>query len=65
MDLRTDLSDRVVVQRLREAADLLDRANSLIQSVYEASDSLYEMHTQLEEMSGCLEAEADELRCIA
>ena len=65
MELRPDISDKQVVILLREAAALIDAANTKIQKVYEASESLYELHSTLEDIAANLEAEADELRTIA
>ena len=65
MDVRADISEKQAVILLREAANLITLANVKIQKVYESSDSLYELHNALEDIAANLEAEADELRCIA
>ena len=64
MDIRADISETQAVILLREAADLLAAANAKIQKVYEASESLYEMHNTLEDFCAQLELEADELQSI-
>ena len=65
MEIRTDISEKQAIILLREAADLLDAANAKIQKVYEASESLYEMHNTLEDFCVQLEMEADELESIS
>ena len=65
MEVRTDISEKQAIILLREAADLLDAANSKIQKVYEASEGLYEMHNTLEDFCAQLEMEADELESIS
>jgi len=47
--------------RLRRAADLIDRADALIQGTFEADDDLYEFCSKLQDLCGDLEYEADEL----
>ena len=64
MEVRADISEKQAVILLREAADLLDAANAKIQKVYEASESLYEMHNTLEDYCVQLEMEANELECL-
>jgi hypothetical protein len=55
------LSDQQVVARLRKIADMINDVDVLIQSTFEADDALYELCTQLQDMCGDFEAEADEL----
>jgi DNA repair ATPase RecN len=64
MQIRTQLTNAQVVAKLRKAADMLADVDALVQEVYEASDALYEMHNELEDMAASLEAEADELESI-
>jgi hypothetical protein len=47
--------------RLRRAADLIDRADALIQGTFEADDDLYEFCSKFQDLCGDLEYEADEL----
>jgi phosphoglycerate-specific signal transduction histidine kinase len=55
------LSDQQVVARLRKIADMINDVDVLIQSTFEADDELYELCTQLQDLCGDFEAEADEL----
>ena len=64
MDISANISEKQAIIYLREAADLIARANAMIQKVYEASDELYEMHNELEDICAGLEMEADELQSI-
>jgi phosphoglycerate-specific signal transduction histidine kinase len=57
-------SDAQVELRLRKAAELIDRADALIQSTFEADDDLYEFCTKLQDLCGDLEMEADELASL-
>jgi phosphoglycerate-specific signal transduction histidine kinase len=59
------LSDKQVEQRLRKAAELIDRADALIQSTFEADDELYELCSRLQDMCADFEMEADELASLA
>jgi hypothetical protein len=61
MDPRSDLSDAEVSANMRRAADLLDQANALLQRTFEAGEDLYNMCSDIEDICGDLEAEADEL----
>ena len=65
MEMRTDISEKQAIILLREAVDLLDAANAKIQKVYEASESLYELHVALGDIAAELEMEADELESIS
>jgi hypothetical protein len=50
---------------MRKAAELLDQANALLQSTFEAGEDLYNMCCDIEDICGNLEAEADELDSLA
>jgi hypothetical protein len=58
---RSDLSDAEVSANMRKAAELLDQANALLQSTFEAGEDLYNMCSDIEDICGDLEMEADEL----
>jgi len=59
------LSDTQVEQRLRRIADLIGRADALIQSTFEADDELYAVCTVLQDLSADFEMEADELASLS
>jgi hypothetical protein len=65
MDPRSALSDAEVSANMRKAAELLDQANALLQSTFEAGEDLYNMCCDIEDICGNLEAEADELDSLA
>jgi hypothetical protein len=50
---------------MRKAAELLDQANAVLQSTFEAGEDLYNMCSDIEDICGDLEAEADELDSLA
>ena len=58
------LTDKQVEDRLRKAADLINRADALIQSTFEADDELYELCSRLQDYCADLEQEADEMQSI-
>jgi hypothetical protein len=58
------LSDQQVAARMRKIADMINDVDVLIQSTFEADDALYELCTQLQDMCGDFEAEADELESL-
>ena len=65
MEPRSELSDAEVSANMRKAAELLDEANALLQSTFEAGEDLYNMCCDIEDICGNLEAEADELDSLA
>jgi hypothetical protein len=65
MEPRSNLSDAEVSANMRKAAELLDQANALLQSTFEAGEDLYNMCSDIEDICGDLEAEADELDSLA
>ena len=65
MDPCSNLSDAEVSANMRKAAELLDQANALLQSTFEAGEDLYNMCSDIEDICGNLEAEADELESLA
>jgi hypothetical protein len=65
MEPRCELSDAEVSANMRKAAELLDQANALLQSTFEAGEDLYNLCCDIEDICGNLEAEADELESLA
>lgn len=65
LDPRSNLSNAEVSANMRRAAELLDQANALLQSTFEAGEDLYNMCSDIEDICADLEANADELDSLA